>query len=82
MKELVFLECEEHNIRYPEGSGCPRCNNLKKRYSGELSRGFWDLINSIENENLHKELYCLGCELQNLEHIVLKKLEEHKHGNV
>lgn len=51
---------------------------LKTRYSGQKSEKFWDIINNVENEDDRNELYKLGCDLQNLENFILKKLEKIK----
>lgn len=51
---------------------------LKTRYSGPQSEEFWDVIDKIENDTDRKQLYSLGCDLQNLENSVLRKLEEIK----
>ena len=45
------------------------------RYSGSLSRGYWDSVNDLSGED-HAEAYALGVALQNLEEQVLKQLNE------
>ncbi len=43
---------------------------------GKQTRKFWNKINKIKDEEIHHEIYSLGCMLQNLEEYVLKKLKE------
>lgn len=43
---------------------------LKPRYSGELSHGFWHRVRRTRDD----ELYQMGCDLQNLEERLLKRL--------
>jgi hypothetical protein len=46
-------------------------------YSGDLSTDFWNRINKIPYDSLeHRELYGLGCDLQNLENHVLEVLDK------
>lgn len=50
----------------------------KKRYSGRASIHFWDLIWVVTQKGKKfREMYDLGCDLQDLEGKVLKKLEDH-----
>ncbi len=48
---------------------------MKHKYSGNLSRKFWDRVNDLSGED-HAEAYALGVALQNLEEQVLKHLNE------
>jgi hypothetical protein len=48
---------------------------LQKRYSGDLSWGFWNFVDSLEGET-HDRLYGLACDLQNLESKVLRACAE------
>lgn len=45
-------------------------------YSGHYSKRFWRRVNAIKDPTLHHEIYFLGCELQNMEGRVLRKLKE------
>ena len=51
-----------------------RTIQLKRRYSGQLSVPFWDLVNSLPRSEGHSEAYSLGCALQDLEGRVLNTL--------
>ena len=46
-----------------------------RQYSDDESKGFWNLVNGLKNRENHAALYALGCALQNLEHDVLRRLE-------
>lgn len=48
---------------------------FKPKYSGKKSAKFWKSVNSFLPE-YQRELYSLGVALQNLEHQVLKALNE------
>lgn len=49
---------------------------IQPRYSGERSRDFWQMVNHDVSEGDEDRLYALGVALQNLEHQVLKDLNE------
>jgi hypothetical protein len=54
--------------------------SLRRKYSGHLSRSFWNRIARIRREDeesirIHTELYNLSVMLQNLEAHVLERLE-------
>jgi hypothetical protein len=49
---------------------------MDKQYSGNNSKEFWEIVNSIDDENL--TLYKLGCDLQNLEEKVFHKINERR----
>lgn len=50
---------------------------IKYRYSGDGSKDFWKLVNSLEHpDGAWSELYSLGVALQNLEEQVLQRLRE------
>ena len=53
---------------------------MKPRYSGKKSGKFWDRINAIPG-NIGKSLYSLGCDLQDLEHVLLRLLQEAEDGH-
>ena len=55
---------------------------VQHRYSGEASKEFWDIVNSIESQYKHNEIYSLGVVLQNLEETVLRRLEILKPNSV
>lgn len=46
------------------------------QYSGDESKGFWNLINGLKNRENSAALYALGCALQNLEGDILRRLEQ------
>ena len=48
---------------------------LKAHYSGEESRDFWRIVNSLPDKEQHAA-YSLGVALQNLEAQVLKHLHD------
>lgn len=48
---------------------------IKYKYSGKKSEKFWDAINKM-NISEQSEMYSLGVALQNLEHQVIKRLNE------
>ena len=47
---------------------------MKPKYSGGLSRKFWDRINNIKPERLHDAIYLAGCALQDHEGRVLRMI--------
>lgn len=47
---------------------------MKPRYSGKLSRPFWDVVNRHHGTE-HALLYMLGCALQEVEGRMLQALE-------
>ena len=49
---------------------------LKPKYSGPLSRKFWDRVKAIKPEKLHMAIYTAGCALQDHEGRVLQMLED------
>jgi hypothetical protein len=53
---------------------------MKPRYSGKKSGRFWDRINAVPG-NIGKDLYSLGCDLQDLEHVLLQLLREAEDGH-
>lgn len=55
---------------------------VTSHYSGNSSQGFWDIVNSIENESDKQELYSLGVALQNMESYVLRQLKNVKKSYV
>ena len=48
---------------------------LTSHYSGDRSRLFWDMVNSLDGED-KAEMYSLGVALQNLEGQVLRRLQQ------
>jgi hypothetical protein len=48
--------------------------NILFRYSGIRSTKFWKKINSFKGKK-HQSLYTKACDLQNLEHEILKDLK-------
>ena len=48
------------------------------KYSGSVSRKFWKRINAIPYSEGGKELYTMGCILQNVEEHVLDELKRHE----
>lgn len=48
---------------------------MTPKYSGEESKGFWELVKSIKNRRDHDAAYMLGVILQNLEGDVLNELD-------
>lgn len=48
-------------------------SELRHRYSGSASWNFWKKVNALPEE-VRKEVYLRGCELQNLEEEVLEAL--------
>ena len=48
---------------------------IKKKYSGEKSYKFWNLVNDLKDGD-YQEMYALGCALQNLEEFVIKQLDD------
>jgi hypothetical protein len=59
-----------------------KLKSVKSQYSGNSSQGFWDIVNSIENESDKQELYSLGVALQNMESYVLRQLKNVKKSYV
>ncbi len=51
-------------------------DKMKPKYSGGLSRKFWDRINNIKPERLHDAIYVAGCALQDHERRVLQMLAD------
>ncbi len=51
-----------------------RAPRLRHRYSGHLSRPFWDAINSAKARS-KEDIYTVGCDLQNLEEHILRLLK-------
>lgn len=52
--------------------------DLRPKYSGSLSKKFWDRVNAIPRSGqntCHGEVYSLGCALQDLECRVLRALQ-------
>jgi len=47
---------------------------LEKRYSGDLSESFWEVVHLVDDEN--HTIYELGCQLQNLEERVFTVIEQ------
>jgi hypothetical protein len=56
--------------------------SVKHQYSGNASKDFWNIVNSINNEADRQELYSLGVALQNMEEYVLKQLQHLKKSYV
>lgn len=54
---------------------------LSYRYSGENSKDFWKQIDTLKGWR-QKEMYALGCSLQQLEEFTLKRMEDNKKGSV
>lgn len=54
---------------------------LEHQYSGPKSDAFWKVVNSLPREHL-RELYSLGCALQDLEGRVLSTLQLAKPNTV
>ncbi len=50
------------------------------KYSGPLSRKFWDRINSVKPQKLWEALYVAGCALQDHEGRVLEMLKNAEMG--
>lgn len=59
-----------------------RSVSVKPYYSGNASKDFWKIVNSIKNEADKQELYSLGVALQNMEGYVLKQLQHVKRASV
>ena len=51
----------------------PKLKPLQRHYSGELSREFWDRINSLPRKR-HDALYAAGVRLQEMESTVLEEI--------
>jgi hypothetical protein len=49
---------------------------IKRHYSGEHSKPFWNKINKVKDQKIHDRLYSKGVKLQNLEEIILAELEK------
>lgn len=47
----------------------------KPRYSGPRSKAFWRRVNGLGDDVESAVLYALGCELQNLEERVMRRLK-------
>lgn len=47
---------------------------IKPHYSGDLSRKFWELVNSLPDAD-QQEMYFAGCLLQEMEGRILDMLE-------
>lgn len=53
---------------------------MTQKYSGDESKGFWGLVESIKNDRDHRAAYMLGVILQNLEGDVLRELDRMTKG--
>lgn len=56
--------------------------SVRHQYSGNASKDFWNIVNSIKNEADRQELYSLGVALQNMEEYVLRQLQHLKKSYV
>lgn len=52
--------------------------SVRHQYSGNASKDFWNIVNSIKNDADRQELYSLGVALQNHEEYVLRTLSQIK----
>lgn len=59
-----------------------RSVSVKSHYSGNASKDFWKIVDSIENDADRQELFSLGVALQNMEDYVLKQLKHIKKSYV
>lgn len=48
--------------------------SVESHYSGNASKQFWEIVNSLKNDADRQELYSLGVALQNHEEYVLRTL--------
>jgi hypothetical protein len=51
---------------------------LKRHYSGNHSKRFWDRVNRLVCLDHNETVYMLGCTLQNMEENVLRTLEKYE----
>ena len=56
----------------PEGE---RRLNMKPKYSGLVSKAFWDRVAKIKDEKTHDLIYIAGCALQDHENRLLQMLK-------
>ena len=52
-----------------------------RKYSGGASKPFWARVKRLQKTDAHRELYSLGCALQDLEERVLRALEGAEAGD-